>query len=359
MSKTNNLIPLVVDLDGTLLKADLPSESFVSVMLHRPLILIQIIIQTAVAKLCSSSPVSFKVILENKANNLRLDLMPWSESFLQYLQKEKRTGRRLVLCTGSTQGYADQVGKMLNLFESTWGSIPGHNLIGKKKALFLVDKYGEGQFDYAGNATADLKVAPHARHFILVNPTWPLRFLLHTVKVKMRFQDKNINAEGLIHCLGLKLCLINSGILLVLVFFQLFYELVFSLFVFSAFNFLAISASLFFCICNVERDRTIKTTHKKKQCNLFASGDISILYGLCFASLFLCFSILCFIKAYVGWLFCLIGGGLYILCVRELVDQSIQDLKKRLLMYFCASFFVAHQALMIFITFLVVSFSKL
>lgn len=342
MSEIDHLIPLVVDLDGTLLKADLPSESFVSVMIHSPLTLFQVIYQTALAKIFKSNSVSFKVLLENKANNLRMDIMPWSKTFLQFLQKEKNAGRRLVLCTGSTQGYANQVGKMLNLFESTWGSTPGHNLTGKRKALFLMNKYGNGKFDYAGNATADLKIAPYARHFILVNPTWIMRFLSWMIKVKARFQDKSISSEGLLHCLGLKLCLINSCIM-AFAFFSNHYKLVFYLFIFSAFNFLAIAASLFFCICNIEKDRGIKIMDQKKQCNLFASGDISILYGLCFAGLFLFFSVLCFIKAQVNWLSYIIYGGLYIMCVRELVNQALQNIWRRVLIYCCAIFCVGNQ----------------
>ena len=124
MSEIDHLVPLVVDLDGTLLKADLPSESFISVMIHSPLALFKIICQTALAKIFKSNSVSFKVLLENKADGLSMNVMPWSKKFLQFLQKEKNTGRRLILCTGSTQGYANKVGQMLNLFESTWGVYP-------------------------------------------------------------------------------------------------------------------------------------------------------------------------------------------------------------------------------------------
>ena len=69
---------------------------------------------------------------------------------------------------------------------------------------------------------------------------------------------------------------------MILAIFNNLYVLIFNLFIFPAFNFLAIAASLFFCICNIEKDRTLKIVHPQKQCNLFATGDFSILYGTVF-----------------------------------------------------------------------------
>lgn len=335
MNELDSNIPLVVDLDGTLLKADLPSESFVSVMLHSPIKLLHIIFFIAVKKTFSREPASFKLALAKEARNLHLEKLPWSPAFLDYLIKERKVGRRLVLCTGSTQIYADQVGKLFNLFESVYGSSRGYNLTGKNKAKFLLNKYGDKKFDYAGNAMADFKVAAYARDFILVNPTFCAFLLSLFVNIKKQFKDKNLRLKALFYCLGVKYYLVNSIVLFVPLFFS-DSDYWFACFIsFCSFNSLASGACVLFCLSSTktERNKYYPYINNHRIMNLFASGDISMMKGLYLLVLFTIIYLVCILWIPISGLFQILIGLLYILSIKALGLKWSKILKLGLLCF--------------------------
>ena len=65
---------------------------------------------------------------------------------------------------------AEGVAGELGLFDRVLASRPGHNLKASHKASALVELYGEGGFDYAGNSHADLPVWARCAQAIVVNP---------------------------------------------------------------------------------------------------------------------------------------------------------------------------------------------
>jgi 4-hydroxybenzoate polyprenyltransferase len=74
------------------------------------------------------------------------------------------------LTTATNQKYANQVAQHLGIFESVMASDLQTNLSGEQKHHLLVERYGIGGFDYAGNSRSDLAVFPGARRAILVEP---------------------------------------------------------------------------------------------------------------------------------------------------------------------------------------------
>ena len=129
MKEGKQSIPLVVDLDGSLIKTELPWESFLSVLVQHPIELIKILWK----KIKINKACYFKIELQKWAV-LSLDQQPFSNKFLAYLKEEKASGRKLILCTGSTQAYAEEIQALTGLFDSVWGSTLGKNLVGKKKS---------------------------------------------------------------------------------------------------------------------------------------------------------------------------------------------------------------------------------
>ncbi len=282
--------PLVVDLDGTLIKTELPWESFVSVLTRHPVRLVKILKK----KLKTKKPGFFKTELEKWAE-LSLQNMPFSENFLNWLKEEKARGRRLILCTGSTQAYADRIQQITGLFDEVYGSTLGKNLSGRKKAMFLVGKYGDKQFDYAGNSLMDFKVAPHARYFILVSPGFLTSFFSGKVKVYRRFLKKEANPSFFARTLGFPLWFLNCLVFVPALFMSsslnnLFFALAFST---VHFNFSATAFCLFFNMVYANRDREHADSG-----NLFATGDLSLhlgclLSGFCFILTFVSLVYLC------------------------------------------------------------------
>ena len=329
----NNKIPLVVDLDGTLLKTEIPWEVFLSVLFKHPFQLLKIIAQ----KIKKPTPAYFKTETKKWAN-VSLEHLPFSKNFLNWLKEEKALGRTLILCTGSIQSYAEAIQKQTKLFDVVHGSTLGTNLVGSKKALFLTGRYGKQQFDYAGNALPDLTVAQYARHFILVNPSFLTLFFSKKQAIHRCFKEKDIEPSYLANTLGFPLWFLNCVIFIVPPLFapshaeNLFLTLAISA---THFNFLALAFNVFFHLIFIEQARktgksnqtarkpvsvgqaesaprtlpfekggadeifssySVNLNHefsnKISINNLFATGDMSIPLGLFLCALFLVLSVI-------------------------------------------------------------------
>ncbi len=313
--------PLVVDLDGSLIKTELPWESFLSVLIKHPVELFNIIKR----KIKIKEEGYLKIELEKWAE-LSLEKMPFSKTFLNYLKEEKERGRKLILCTGSTQAYAERIQQITGLFDSVYGSTLGKNLAGRKKAMFLVGKYGEKQFDYAGNSFADLKVAQHARHFILVNPSFLTLFFSKKIKVYRRFMKKEINPSFFAHTLGFHLWFLNCIMFILLFLVPSYFEYLFFALAFSVvhFNFTATTFHVFFSMIYAQQDRE---SLPKSTNNLFATGDLSLPFGFfLFCS---CFFLSFISLIYLLWRqpLSLISSLLYTFCIYLLVHKKIKNLQ--------------------------------
>lgn len=143
--------PLVVDLDGTLIHSDLLWEALVLFLKTRLLALWRLPLW-----LCGGKA-SFK---EKLAASVELDAsaLPYDRTLLATLAAARAEGRVLVLATGAQRRFADLVADHLQLFDRVLATEDGHNLTSHNKAAALVAAFGEGGFDYVGNATADLPV---------------------------------------------------------------------------------------------------------------------------------------------------------------------------------------------------------
>ena len=317
--------PLVVDLDGSLIKTELPWESFLSVLSRRPFQLIKIIKN----KIQNRKAGYFKIELEKWAD-LSLSNMPFSQKFVTWLKEEKSHNRKLVLCTGSTQAYADKIQKVTGLFDEVYGSTLGKNLVGVKKARFLSTKYGEKQFDYAGNSLADLKVARYARRFIQVNPSFWASFFAKKITVHQRFMETNLNPSFLAHTLGFPLWFLNCLCVACMLpflagvgdFDKVFFALAFST---VHFNFLATAFYVFFSMTGAERARS---QPEGATDNPFATGDLSLPVGclialsclLCSVVSLICLSLTWPLTVITSTLYC---AGIYLLSRKKIKNKTI------------------------------------
>lgn len=75
----------------------------------------------------------------------------------------------MILCTASDLSIARSISEYLNLFDEVMASDGKRNLAGKNKTAALVDKFGEGGFDYVGNSSVDLEVWEKSKQGIVVN----------------------------------------------------------------------------------------------------------------------------------------------------------------------------------------------
>ncbi len=157
-------IPLVVDLDGTLIRTDLLLESLYAMLRQEPVRILNVPLWLLKGKAHLKDQISQRSHIDEKT-------LPYHAEFLSYLRKEHQQGRRIVLATASSSKFARAVAQHLGIFTDVLASDNTHNLSGKNKLKVLVKEYGEKGFDYAGNEGADLHIFPHARKAILVNPS--------------------------------------------------------------------------------------------------------------------------------------------------------------------------------------------
>ena len=159
----SSLRPLCVDLDGTLVSSDLLAEAIVALLKQNLLYVFVLPVWLLKGRAHLKQQVADRVDLE-------VGLLPYHGPFVDYLKEQRATGRRLVLATGSNVKFAEAVASHLGLFDEVLASDAETNLSGPSKLERLRSAYGEGKFDYAGNAKADLAIWARAGEAILVNP---------------------------------------------------------------------------------------------------------------------------------------------------------------------------------------------
>lgn len=152
--------PLVLDLDGTLIRTDSLIEQAVAFVRRKPL---------SVFKLFGWVLAGRVTLKERLAVAVPLDpaLLPINEDVVALAEQEAAKGRKVVLATAS---HADTAKLFLTRFpfiSEILATDAGVNLKGKTKAEALVKRFPEG-FDYAGDSSADVEVWKRSRNGITV-----------------------------------------------------------------------------------------------------------------------------------------------------------------------------------------------
>lgn len=153
--------PLVVDLDGTLLRSDLLVESALAYVRARPLGLLAPLAWLAAGKARLKRRLA-------QATALDVTTLPYDPRVLALIAGARAAGRRTVLATASDRLLAERVAAHLGVFDEVLASDGELNLSAGRKRDSLLRRYGQGGFDYAGNSGDDLPVWAAARHAYVV-----------------------------------------------------------------------------------------------------------------------------------------------------------------------------------------------
>jgi len=158
-----NTKPLIIDLDGTLIRSDLLAESAFLFLKKNPFKVFLLLIWLFKGK------AELKTRL---AENTALDIhsLPYVTDVIDLIHVHKSKGAEIVLATASARIYADQVANFLNIFDKVIATENGINLSASRKANALCTMYGKGGFDYVGNSMDDLEIWEVAQTAIAVNP---------------------------------------------------------------------------------------------------------------------------------------------------------------------------------------------
>ncbi|MEZ5936864.1 MAG: hypothetical protein R3C52_01435 [Hyphomonadaceae bacterium] len=154
-------LPLAVDLDGTLIRADMFAASMLRFVLSNPLNTFALAVWLLKGRANAKAKLAERLLVDPAS-------LPWDERVLDWLKAERARGRRVVLATAwdgaSAQAIADHAG----VFDDVFASDGRVNLKSARKAEALARAFPEG-FVYAGNEAADLKVWARAACAVVVN----------------------------------------------------------------------------------------------------------------------------------------------------------------------------------------------
>jgi len=159
-------MPLVLDLDGTLIAGDLLYKSFFSILRRNPFV----VFQCAAWLLGGRAALKRQLALRNRIDWDRLQL---HQDVLALAIREKAAGRTIVLATAADAVLAGQLASRLGFIDQVFASDGQRNLKGSAKAEMLRQLFPAG-FIYAGDSKADLKVWRYASGIVLVNARRPV-----------------------------------------------------------------------------------------------------------------------------------------------------------------------------------------
>jgi len=270
--------PLVVDLDGTLLRSDVLFEAMLRHVKQGLGSSIEIPLWILGGK------ASLKEQLSQQAP-LDVTALPYNEEILDLLRHAKAAGRKVVLATATHRTYADQIAEYLGCFDKVIATEQGINLSAKSKCDRLTSEFGHKGFDYIGNSHDDLPVWQAAGKAYLADPDFGVESRARTHgNVVAVFQSRRGLLQSWLKALRPHQWMKNLLLFIPLLAAHHFTDVALITQALLAFIFFSMSASsgyLFNDLLDLESDRH----HARKRKRPLASGDLPIQLGIASAPL--------------------------------------------------------------------------
>lgn len=143
--------PLVVDLDGSLLRTDTLHES-IAANLRRPGRLV-----SATLSLARGGRAALKRSLA-AAEVPDLSHVPLNPAVIELIRTRARDGVEIIIATGADESVARRVAERVPGVTGVIASDGITNLTGSRKADALAERFGRNEFDYVGNAPVDAAI---------------------------------------------------------------------------------------------------------------------------------------------------------------------------------------------------------
>jgi len=163
MAAASPSLPLVLDLDGTLIHTDTFHEMMAHLFFTKPWLLLLLPFW-----FLKGRPYAKRRLME--LTDLSPQNLPYNMTLLSFAQEEAQKGRPLILATGTDQAMAEKVADHLGFFQEVIGSDGVINMTGFHKQQALLKRFGNKGFDYAGDSHKDLYVWEISRLALVVHP---------------------------------------------------------------------------------------------------------------------------------------------------------------------------------------------
>lgn len=184
----SGLLPLVLDLDDTLIRTDLLHETVFAYLKQNPFGLFSLVLWLLKGKAHLKQQLASQVTLE-------VDDIPLNAELVAYAEAEKAKGRQIILATAADSLLAIRIAHRFPFIDKTIASDGITNLKGATKAQKLAEMFPDG-FVYAGDSKTDLAVWKVAKAGVLVETAGGveraaarLTDIEHTIKRPTRLRD--------------------------------------------------------------------------------------------------------------------------------------------------------------------------
>jgi 4-hydroxybenzoate polyprenyltransferase len=295
--------PLVVGLEGTLVRSDLLIETALCELSRNPLSLIDLCMTLMQGKAALKRRLAESAALDPSA-------LPYDEAVLARIRKAKSEGRPIYLASASNQRLVEAVADHVGLFSASFASVEMDNLPTESQTRRFEIEFGERGYDYIGKDAADLQVWAKAAQAIAIRA--PAAVTRHLAQ--QGIEVEHLPAEPPTWRTWVKLFRVHQYVKNALVFVPLILAHQFSLDLIAR----AILAALAFCLCassvyvlNDLVDLQADRQHPTKRHRPLASGAIPLLYGILAVPLLFMASTL--IATFVSFMFLAIVLGYFVL----------------------------------------------
>ncbi len=153
--------PIVVDLDGTLVRTDTLWEALLHLLRHRPWRLLWLPLWFLRGRAYGKT----RLLAEAMPD---VELLPYRREVLDWLRKEREQGRQIILATASPVALGEAIARKLSLFDAVLASTDRRNLRGREKLQAIRELLGQQPFEYLGNSRVD-------------SPLWTAAIAAHVV----------------------------------------------------------------------------------------------------------------------------------------------------------------------------------
>lgn len=280
------MMPLCVDLDGTLVKSDTLVDSVLALVRQNPASILSIPGWLTQGKAAFKRNVSSAVEIDVAA-------LPYNKPLLQFLFRQHTAGRRLYLATAADRTLADRIAAHHQIFEDVLASDGAHNLAGTNKLQAFRERFGE-EFSYIGNARPDLPILTECQEPMVANPDSALMAGLRAARVipDHIFRDQVPPIKAWLKAIRLHQWAKNALIFLPLLLAHAWARphpmgaMLGAVVAFFSFGLCASATYIVNDLLDIEADRR----HLTKQRRPFAAGDLSAISGVAVVLLFLVLS---------------------------------------------------------------------
>lgn len=155
-------IPLVVDMDGTLIRINSLHEALVQLFARKPVQILSALLMLTHGRAAFKAAIADHVLPD-------VGTVPVDEAVLEAILQARKEGRKIYLATAADRRFAEAIADLIGRFDGVFASAEGINLKGKAKADRLVAAFGAHGFDYIGNDASDIPVWRIARTALVSN----------------------------------------------------------------------------------------------------------------------------------------------------------------------------------------------